>query len=68
MKVSFTVGAAGRALPLLEQRKAWRNFEPSPTGIGIGMLILFNAVATRGLGALADWVWGKLRPASHERY
>jgi uncharacterized oligopeptide transporter (OPT) family protein len=69
MKISFTVGALiGIVLTLLEQRKSWKSFVPSPTGIGIGMLIPFNAVATMFLGAIADWVWGKASPASHERY
>jgi uncharacterized oligopeptide transporter (OPT) family protein len=69
MKVSFTVGALlGVLFTLLEQRKSWRNWVPSPTGIGIGMLIPFNAVATMFLGAFGDWIWGKASPASHERY
>jgi len=69
MKVSFSVGALiGVALTLLEQRKAWRSFVPSPSGIGIGMLIPISAVATMFVGALGDKIWEKASPASHERY
>ena len=69
MKTSFTVGALiGIAFTLLEQRKSWRAFVPSPTGIGIGMLIPISAVTTMFLGALADFVWGKASPSSHTRY
>ena len=69
MKTSFTIGAlVGILLTLLEQRKSWRSFVPSPTGMGIGMLIPAGAVTTMFLGAVGDRVWSKLRPASHARY
>ncbi len=69
MKSSFVVGAAiGVVLTLLEQRPAWRPWIPSPTGIGIAMLIPFTAVTTIFLGAAGDWTWDRLHPASHERY
>jgi putative OPT family oligopeptide transporter len=69
MKTSFAVGAlVGIALTLLEQRPAWRSFVPSPTGMGIAMLIPINAVTMIFLGATADRVWEKAAPASHERY
>jgi uncharacterized oligopeptide transporter (OPT) family protein len=69
MKTSFTIGALiGIALTLLEQRPSWRTFVPSPTGIGIGMLIPISAVSTMFLGALGDFVWNKSSPASHTRY
>jgi putative OPT family oligopeptide transporter len=69
MKTSFAVGAlVGIALTLLEQRPAWRSFVPSPTGMGIAMLIPINAVTMIFLGAAADRVWQKAAPTSHERY
>jgi uncharacterized oligopeptide transporter (OPT) family protein len=55
-------------LTLLEQRKSWRWFVPSPTGMGIGVLIPISAVTTIFLGAVADQVWRKTRPQSHGRY
>jgi putative OPT family oligopeptide transporter len=69
MKSSFAVGALiGVILTLLEQRKSWRWFVPSPTGTGIGVLIPISAVTTIFLGAVADQVWRKTRPQSHGRY
>jgi uncharacterized oligopeptide transporter (OPT) family protein len=69
MLTSVTVGAAiGVVLTLLEQRKEWRRFLPSPTGMGIAMVIPVNAVTMIFLGALADLIWSKMSPASHERY
>ena len=69
MKTSFAVGALiGVALTMLEQLKAWRRFVPSPTGMGIGVLIPISAVTTICLGALGDQVWRMIRPQSHGRY
>ena len=69
MKMSFAIGAlVGIALTLLEQRPAWRSLVPSPTGMGIAMLIPINAVTMIFLGAAVDRVWAKAAPASHERY
>jgi uncharacterized oligopeptide transporter (OPT) family protein len=58
----------GIALTLLEQRREWRSFLPSPTGIGIGMLVPAGAVATMFLGAVLDWAWKRRSPQSHASY
>ena len=69
MKSSFIVGAIiGVILTILEQRKEWHVFLPSPTGIGIAMLIPFSAVTVIFIGALADKIWEKLSPDSHTKY
>jgi len=69
MKSSFAAGAVvGVILTLLEQRKSWRWFVPSPTGMGIGVLIPISAVTTICLGALADQLWRKTQPQAHGRY
>jgi len=69
MKTSLAVGAAiGVFLTFLEQNKRLRPFVPSPTGMGIAMLIPINAVTVIFLGALGDWVWAKLAPEQHQRY
>jgi len=69
MKSSFAVAAIiGVILTLLEQRKSWRSFIPSPTGIGIAMLIPISAVTVIFLGAAIDAIWARVSPASHERY
>jgi len=69
MTMSFVVGALiGIVLTVLEQRPSWRNFVPSPTGMGTGMIIPAFAVTTMFLGALADWFWRKGSPEPHKRY
>jgi len=69
IKTSVTVGAAvGIILTLLEQRKAWRTFVPSPTGMGIAMLIPISAVTVIFLGALMDTIWAKVAREHHDRY
>lgn len=69
MLTSVAVGAAiGVVLTVLEQRKEWRRFLPSPTGMGIAMVIPVNAVTMIFIGALADTIWTKISPPTHERY
>jgi uncharacterized oligopeptide transporter (OPT) family protein len=69
MLTSASVGALiGTVLTVLEQRKGWRNFIPSPTGMGIAMLIPVNAVTVIFIGAALDTIWAKVAPASHDRY
>jgi uncharacterized oligopeptide transporter (OPT) family protein len=69
MKTSFMWGSViGVLLTLAELKKEWRNFVPSPTGMGIAMLIPFIAVAGIFLGAVADVVWRRVSPESNERY
>jgi uncharacterized oligopeptide transporter (OPT) family protein len=69
MTTSLAVGALiGVVLTLLEQKERWRPYVPSPTGMGIAMLIPINAVTMIFVGAAADSVWAKASPDSHERY
>jgi uncharacterized oligopeptide transporter (OPT) family protein len=69
MKESFGAGVlVGVVLTVLEQRKDWHWFLPSPTGMGIAMLIPFSAVTMIFVGAVADRIWKMLKPDSHERY
>jgi uncharacterized oligopeptide transporter (OPT) family protein len=69
MKTSFAWGAAiGVLITVLEVRKEWRRFLPSPTGVGIAMLIPFNAVTGIFLGATLDQVWARVAPRSQARY
>ena len=69
MKMSFLAGAlVGIVLTILEQKKAWLSFIPSPTGMGIAMLIPFNAVTMIFVGAAVDRVWEKVAPESHTKY
>jgi uncharacterized oligopeptide transporter (OPT) family protein len=69
MKNSFAIGAViGVLLTLLEQKKSWKPFVPSPTGMGIGVLIPISAVSVMWIGAAVDWAWQKIHDVSHTRY
>ncbi len=45
----------GIVLTLLEQR--FKRFTPSPTGVGIGMLVPGSAIITMFLGGVVEWTW-----------
>ncbi|HZI79621.1 MAG TPA: OPT family oligopeptide transporter [Vicinamibacterales bacterium] len=69
MQTSTAVGAViGIFLTLLEQKKSWRPFVPSPAGVGIAMLIPVNAVTVIFLGAVLDWIWTRVSPATQKNY
>lgn len=69
MQTSTVVGALiGIALTLLEQRKSWRPFVPSPAGVGIAMLIPVSAVTVIFLGAVLDRVWLRVSPETQKNY
>ncbi len=46
----------GILFTVLEQNRRIRTWVPSPTGIGIGMLVPATAVATMFVGACIDWI------------
>jgi uncharacterized oligopeptide transporter (OPT) family protein len=69
MQMSTAVGAViGIVLTLLEQKKSWRPFVPSPAGVGIAMLIPVNAVTVIFLGAVLDWIWTRVAPITQKNY
>jgi len=69
MQASFAVGAViGILLTMFEQIKGLKAFVPSPTGMGIAMLIPFSAVTTIFVGAFGDWIWSRVSPETHHRY
>jgi uncharacterized oligopeptide transporter (OPT) family protein len=69
MQTSTAVGAVlGVILTLLEQKKSWRPFVPSPAGVGIAMLIPVNAVTVIFLGAVLDQVWMRVSPVTQKHY
>jgi putative OPT family oligopeptide transporter len=69
MQMSTAVGAViGVVLTLLEQKKSWRSFIPSPAGVGIAMLIPVNAVTVIFVGAVLDQIWMRVSPDSHKKY
>jgi putative OPT family oligopeptide transporter len=65
---SLVGGLVGVLLTLLEQKKSWRPFIPSPAGVGIAMVIPVNAVTVIFLGAVLDRIWARLSPSTHGNY
>ncbi len=55
----------GVALTLMEQR--WKTWTPSPTGIGIGMLVPACYIVTMFLGGVVDLVWRRVNRPSADR-
>jgi uncharacterized oligopeptide transporter (OPT) family protein len=58
----------GVIFTVLESRRELHRWVPSPTGIGIGMLVPFNVVSTMFLGGVAGYVWEKSDRKSFDRY
>jgi uncharacterized oligopeptide transporter (OPT) family protein len=54
----------GGVLTVLESRPKLKKWIPSPTGIGIGILVPFNVIFTMFLGGVIGHVWEKRAKAS----
>ena len=57
----------GIVFALAEDTK-WKNWVPSPTGLGLGFLLPFSAVATIFVGAVLGTIWWILARRSAEVY
>ena len=55
-------------LTVLESNKELKKYIPSPTGVGIGILVPFMVVFTMFLGGVIGWIWQKLDKRSSEIY
>jgi uncharacterized oligopeptide transporter (OPT) family protein len=53
---------------VLEEKKSIKKFVPSPTGIGIGMLVPFVVIASMLLGGIAAAIWNKADKKSSDLY
>jgi uncharacterized oligopeptide transporter (OPT) family protein len=58
----------GIAFTALEQDKRIKPFTPSPTGVGIGMLVPASVIITMFLGGLVQWIWGAVGKKSSDQY
>jgi len=56
----------GVIITCLEPR--YRRFVPSPTGVGIGMLVPGFAVMPMVLGGICQWLWARSHPKSEKTY
>lgn len=60
--------AAGALFAIMEQSPRMKRWAPSPTGLGLGVLLPFNAVATIFLGGLIALGWRRLKPEQAKAY
>jgi uncharacterized oligopeptide transporter (OPT) family protein len=58
----------GIIFTVLESNKKIRAWVPSPTGIGIGMLVPFSVIATMFLGGVAGTIWEKVGKRTSDHY
>jgi putative OPT family oligopeptide transporter len=56
----------GVLLTVLEPR--WHRYVPSPTGVGLGMLIPGYSIMPIVLGGVASWLWSRSAPESERTY
>jgi uncharacterized oligopeptide transporter (OPT) family protein len=56
----------GIIITVLEGNKSLKKFLPSPTGVGIGMLVPFSAVATMFIGGVLGYLWEKQHKQSSD--
>jgi uncharacterized oligopeptide transporter (OPT) family protein len=47
----------GAVFTVLETKPKLREWVPSPTGVGIGILVPFSVVSTMFVGGIAGWLW-----------
>jgi uncharacterized oligopeptide transporter (OPT) family protein len=60
--------AVGIALAVLEMQVKNKNLVPSPTGLGIGMLVPASVIVTMVVGGLIGAIWTRASPRTSERY
>jgi uncharacterized oligopeptide transporter (OPT) family protein len=58
----------GVAIAMMEQEPSWRRIVPSATGLGLGVILPFSAVATLLVGATIGLLWQAVAPKSYEVY
>jgi putative OPT family oligopeptide transporter len=65
--IGLAIGVAvGIILTLLAER--WEDFVPSPSAMGIGMLITPSVIITFVLGGVAQLIWSKVSPKTEEDF
>jgi len=47
---------------------SFKKYTPSPTGIGIGMLVPGSAIITMFLGSVIEVIWGKVDKKSYDKH
>jgi uncharacterized oligopeptide transporter (OPT) family protein len=68
MYATIVFAVLGVAFTVMESKPKIKAWVPSPTGIGIGILVPFNVVATMFLGGLVGWIWERTDKKSADMY
>src|SRR5262245_4118801 len=64
---ALIIGAiVGIIFAVLEDKKV--SWIPSPTGMGIAMLVPFSVIVVMFLGGVVDWIWARRNRRSNELY
>jgi uncharacterized oligopeptide transporter (OPT) family protein len=58
----------GIILTVLESKAKDAKWVPSPTGLGIGMLVPFSVIFVMFVGSVVDWLWRRSDARSNELY
>ena len=59
---------AGAIFAIMEESPRLKRWAPSPTGLGLGVLLPFASVTTIFVGGLIALVWRRARPAQAQAY
>jgi uncharacterized oligopeptide transporter (OPT) family protein len=57
----------GIVFTVLENTK-YKEYTPSPTGMGIGMLVPGSAIIPMFLGSVVEVIWGKVHKKSYDTH
>ena len=68
LKALVAGAVLGIILTVLESNKKIKKWVPSPTGIGIGMLVPFIVVSTMFIGGFIGWIWEKIDKKTADLY
>jgi len=58
----------GILFTVLEANPKLRKYVPSPTGVGIGILVPFSVISTMFIGGIIGFIWEKRHKASADTY
>jgi uncharacterized oligopeptide transporter (OPT) family protein len=58
----------GVVLTVLESRPRLKRWVPSPSGVGIGMLVPFAVIFTMFIGSVVGWIWQRVSRRSADAY
>ena len=58
----------GAVFTVMETNPKWKTWVPSPTGVGIGILVPFSVISTMFIGGVVGWWWERNDKRSADIY